>query len=301
MNLVASLQPGGSTHGSAGIQTAYEVAHRSHRDDGVTRVILCTDGDFNVGLTDQHELTRLIKDEAKRGVYLTVLGFGMGNYKDSTLELLADNGNGNYAYIDTPHEAHKVLVEELSATLVTIAKDVKIQVEFNPRHVGSYRLIGYENRMLETEDFDDDRKDAGEVGAGHNITALYELTPPSPHWRQELDLRYQDTDAPESIQNPWDDELMRVQVRYKPPTSSRSLLMSQTVPLRTGTDRSDDLRFAAAVAAFGMILRDSPHAGSASFDMVMNLAEEGAQDPYGHRQEFLELVRVADQTVAMGW
>ncbi len=266
----------------------------------MNRVILCTDGDFNVGVTSQSELVDLIEQKAKSGVFLSVLGFGMGNLKDSTLEKLADKGNGNYAYIDTFAEAQKVFGEQLLGTLVTIAKDVKIQVEFNPAHVAGYRLIGYENRMLRAEDFNDDRKDAGEIGAGHTVTALYEIVPagvevPAP----DVDpLKYQRPAVRPVRRRVASDEVMTIKLRYKEPDGDTSELIE--VPVadtgRTYQRASEDFKFAASVAAFGMILRDSPHKGSASFGSVLELAEEGvAGDRSGYRQEFLKLVEQASQ------
>ena len=296
LQAIKRLESGGSTNGGQGIQLAYDVATQNFIDGGVNRVILATDGDFNVGVTNQGELVRLIEDKAKSGVFLTVLGFGMGNVKDSTLEKLADKGNGSYAYIDTFLEAKKVFGQQLGATLVTIAKDVKIQIEFNPAQVGAYRLIGYENRILAAEDFNDDTKDAGEIGAGHTVTALYELVPAG----QEVDLpsvdplRYQRhtrlTRAADT------DELFTLKLRYKDPDADASQLLSFTikdddVPFEQA---SEDLKFAASVAGFGMILRQSEHKGTATLDGVLEIAEEGlGDDRYGYRREFIELVRKA--------
>jgi Ca-activated chloride channel family protein len=290
------LEAGGSTNGGQGIELAYQVARKHYQPGAINRVILATDGDFNVGTTSQSELVRLIEEEREGGVFLTVLGFGMGNYQDSTLEKLADHGNGNYAYIDTFREAQKVLVNDLSATLMTIAKDVKIQVEFNPSLVGAYRLIGYENRHLADRDFNDDTKDAGEIGAGHSVTALYEVVPVGvPIPTSDVDaLKYQTPRAPSAAAATG--ELMTVKLRYKPPTGSKSQLVS--VPVqdhRTPLARTtDDFRFSAAVAAFGMLLRDSEHRGDASYEMVRGLAR-GAQghDPFGYRREFVGLVSKA--------
>ncbi len=270
------LEAGGSTNGGQGIQLAYKVAQQSFLQSGANRVILCTDGDFNVGVTDRGELTRLIEQKAKNGVFLTVLGFGYGNLKDATLEKLADRGNGNYAYVDTLREARKVLVEQMAGTLLTIAKDVKIQVEFNPARAKSYRLVGYENRVLAAQDFHDDTKDAGEIGAGHTVTALYEVVP-----------------AGEQASA---GELLTVNLRYKAPDgdTSKLLRVPATDEGRKMDQADDDFRFAAAVAAFGMLLRDSPHKGSATFAMVRELAAAGrGQDPHGHRAEFLQLVDTA--------
>jgi Ca-activated chloride channel family protein len=285
------LGAGGSTNGAAGIQLAYRTAEENFRKDGINRVILATDGDFNVGTSSEGELTRLVEEKAKGGVALTVLGLGMGNYKDSMLEKLADKGNGNYAYLDTLQEAKKVLVEQASGTLVTIAKDVKLQVEFNPARVQAYRLIGYENRLLRSEDFNDDLKDAGELGAGHTVTALYELVPVDEHVElPAVDaLKYQ---RPGAVTGEAGAELLTVKLRYKHPVGDTSRLLSIPVvdaPLR---EPSPDARFAAAVAEFGLLLRDSPHKGRASWGEVLELATASAgNDPY--RREFLELVRQA--------
>lgn len=290
------LQAGGSTNGGEGIQLAYAVAKQNYRPQSVNRVILCTDGDFNVGVTNQGDLTRLIEEKAKEGVFLTVLGFGMGNYKDSTLEKLADQGNGNYGYIDTIHEARKLLVEQLGGTLVTIAKDVKIQVDFNPAHVAAYRLIGYENRLLRDEDFRDDTKDAGEIGAGHTVTALYELVPPG----QEESLpdveptRYQT--APEPSEAAGSGESLTLRLRFKQPDGDTS--QEQSFPATDSGQSLEgttpDFQFAAAVACFGMLLRDSEHKGDAGYGLVLELARRGkGDDPTGYRGEFIELVRTA--------
>ncbi len=291
-----SLEAGGSTNGAEGIELAYRTARTQFRNGGVNRVILATDGDFNVGTTSQDALVQLIERERQSGVFLTVLGFGTGNTKDSTMEMLADKGNGNYAYIDTIGEARKVLVEQAGATLVTIAKDVKIQVEFNPNYVRSYRLIGYENRILRAEDFNDDRKDAGEIGAGHSVTALYELVPngvASP--AGDVDpLKYQAGAAPTNAAGT--DELLTIKLRYKAPDADDSRLLSTVV--RKSDVRLDggsaDLRFASSVAAFGMILRGSEHKGTATYALARQLAERGlGGDPQGHRREFLTLVDAA--------
>ncbi len=267
--------------------------------------MLATDGDFNVGISDRSSLIRLIEKEARTGVFLTVLGFGMGNLKDSRLEQLADHGNGNYAYIDTIREARKVLVEEAGGTLVTIAKDVKIQVEFNPAEVAAYRLIGYENRVLRDEDFNDDTKDAGEIGAGHTVTALYEIVPqglrhPAPaidplKYQQP---RYEDRERKVHSGNLLTEaagsgELMTVKIRWKEPDGNRSRLQELAVVDRGRglNTASEDFCFAAAVAGFGMLLRDSDHSGDLTFDDVMALAENGmGRDRHGHRSGFLELV-----------
>lgn len=290
------LEAGGSTHGSEGIELAYQTAVANFIPGGVNRVILCTDGDFNVGVTNPGELVRLIEEKAQNGVFLTVLGFGMGNYKDGTVEMLADKGNGNYAYIDTLNEGRKVLVEQMSGTLVTIAKDVKIQVEFNPSHVSSYRLIGYENRLLRKEDFNDDKKDAGEIGAGHTVTALYEIVPAGKSVGiPSVDpLKYQQPGQPSAAAN--SPELFTVKLRYKEPDGDSSKLM--VVPVNDNeaslAKASDDFKFSSAVAAFGMILRDSPYKGAATLNGVWELANESkARDREGYREEFLQLVEQA--------
>ncbi|MCC7380337.1 MAG: von Willebrand factor type A domain-containing protein [Deltaproteobacteria bacterium] len=290
------LEAGGSTNGGSGIQLAYSVAQLRRQLEGTNRVILATDGDFNVGVTDRGELERLITAQAKSGVFLSVLGFGMGNYQDANLELLADKGNGNYAYIDRLDEARKVLVEELAGTIHTVAKDVKVQLELNPARIGAYRLIGYENRALAAKDFADDKKDAGEVGAGHAVTALYELIPAgSPELQApEGNLRYRDPRplSPAATSG----ELFTVKLRYKEPTGDTSQLIEKPVHevrdlFREG---SDDLRFAAAVAAFGMILRDSPHKGDATLEQVHGWAKSSvAGDPGGYRRELVKLVERA--------
>jgi Ca-activated chloride channel family protein len=292
-----ALHAGGSTNGGAGLQTAYSLAQRDFQTEGVNRVILCTDGDFNVGITSPTELTRVIEEKARAGVFLSVLGFGVGNLKDSTMEQLADCGNGNYAYIDTLNEAHKVLIAQMSGTLVTVAKDVKVQVEFNPAHVRTYRLIGYENRLLAAEDFNDDRRDAGDIGAGHSVTGLYEIEPASLGGdRAGVDpLKYQPSTRsarPRTAAS----ELLTLKVRFKEPTGDTSRLL--TFPLvdtgRSYGQASPDFKFAASVAAFGMILRHSPHRGTATWDGVLELGGEGVgRDAEGLRAEFLGLVRRA--------
>ncbi|MFZ2641058.1 MAG: von Willebrand factor type A domain-containing protein, partial [Verrucomicrobiia bacterium] len=289
----------GSTNGADGIRLAYDEATRHLVKRGVNRVILCTDGDFNVGTTELTELTRLIEQKRKSGVFLSVLGFGAGNLKDATLERLADKGNGHYTYIDTFFEARKVLVEQMSGTLVTIAKDVKIQVEFNPAKVAGYRLIGYENRLLRKEDFNNDRKDAGEIGAGHTVTALYEIVPagqalPTP----PVDaLKYQPIPKPVTPVTTSDD-LLTVKLRYKQPDGDKSALIEQALADsgKSYAAASRDFKFAAAVAAFGMVLRDSENKGNATLAGVLELAEEGSgPDASGYRTEFLSLVKKAQK------
>ena len=287
-----NLRAGGTTHGSAGIDLAYQVAGQNFIPGGINRVILATDGDFNVGVTSPGALTRLIEAKAKSGIFLTVLGFGMGNLKDSTMEKLADKGNGNYGYIDNITEARKMLVDQMSGTLVTIAKDVKIQVEFNPAEVGSYRLIGYENRMLRAEDFKDDTKDAGEIGSDHRVTALYEIIPaglPGPGPGVDP-LKYQK--PLEQTAEAASGELASIKLRYKEPDGRDSRLLSLTVKDENQFDA--DFQFAAAVAAFGMLLRDSSHKGRVGYDQVIALAQAGrGSDEFGYRAEFISLVRNA--------
>jgi len=321
---IDKLEAGGSTNGGAGIQLAYDTAVGAFIKGGANRVILATDGDFNVGTTDQGQLVDLIEQKAKSNVFLSVLGFGMGNLKDSTLEKLSDKGNGNYAYIDSQAEARKVLVEQLSGTLVTIAKDVKIQIEFNPAKVQSYRLIGYENRILAKEDFNDDRKDAGEIGAGHTVTALYEVIPVGAAATIAAvagvdPLEYQDPPkAPEAVTTPGpgagapaadgpvaeaknkSQDLLMLKLRYKLPDGDTSKLLKYPV---ADKDQSigaagDDCELAAAVAAFGMQLRGSAHKGTVNYAMILELAEAAiGEDKEGYRREFVDLVKRAQ---AMG-
>ena len=290
------LNSGGSTNGAAGIELAYSTAQENFIEGGTNRVILATDGDFNVGVTNRGDLTRLIEDKAKQGTFLTVLGFGMGNIQDATLEQLADKGNGNYAYIDTTAEAKKVLVDEMGGTLVAIAKDVKIQIEFNPAMVQGYRLIGYENRLLAAQDFNDDTKDAGEIGAGHTVTALYEIVPVGVEMdTREVDaLKYQSPRKRSKASA--DGELFTLKLRYKQPDGDTSSLLEFPIADSGNSyvDASGDFKFAASVAGFGMILRDSPHKGSASYDGIIELAGEGVgADPHGYRAQFIGLVKKA--------
>jgi Ca-activated chloride channel family protein len=295
---LAGLDAGGSTNGGAGIELAYKIAQDNFIEHGINRVILCTDGDFNVGVTSEGDLTRLIEGERDHGVFLTVLGFGMGNVKDATMEKLADRGNGNYAYIDSLAEARKVLVKEAGATLVTVAKDVKIQVELNPAKVAGYRLIGYEDRLLRDQDFDDDTKDAGEIGAGHAVTALYEIVPagvdvPAPAAQK---LKYQTPAA--GRPGPASPELMTVKIRYKAPDGDKSALLTHAVDDAQHTIRqtSTDFRWAAAVAAFGMMLRESPERGTMTWKLVTNLAKSSiGDDPEGYRRELVSLIAAASK------
>jgi Ca-activated chloride channel homolog len=298
LDAIQRLRAGGSTHGSAGIRTAYALARTNRVADGVNRVILCTDGDFNVGETSREQLLSLIAEEAKSGVFLTALGFGMGNYNDAAMELLADRGNGTYAYIDSFREARKVLFEELESSLVTVAKDVKLQIEFNPAQVQSWRLIGYENRALANRDFNDDTKDAGDIGAGHAVTALYELVPVAGGEPGVDPLRYAKQESPAQPARVRPEEMLFVKVRYKLPEATESRLLELAVPgaVQPWDRVGPDFHFAAAVAGFGMLLRESPHRGNLDFDRVVAMAERGlGTDPEGYRAEFIDLVRRARQ------
>lgn len=290
------LHAGGSTNGADGIRLAYRVARQNFIQGGTNRVILATDGDFNVGTTSEGELVRLIEEERKSGVFLTVLGFGSGNLNDSSMEKLADHGNGSYAYVDSIAEAHKVLVREAGSTLVTVAKDVKLQIEWNPARVASYRLIGFENRVLAARDFNDDKKDAGELGAGHSMTALYEIVPLAAAGRavgSEVDPLKYSAQAPTAAAQ--SDELLTLKLRYKRPDADVSRLMSQPVKDAVSSAQgSSDLRWAAAVACFGMLLRDSEHKGQATVAMADSLARGAVgADPEGHRHEFVSLIEKA--------
>jgi Ca-activated chloride channel family protein len=307
---LGQLRTGGSTAGGAGIQLAYQIAEDNFIEGGTNRVILCTDGDFNVGVTSTAELERLCEQKAKEtGVFLSVLGFGRGNLNDAMMEAIADHGNGNYHYVDNRAEARRVLVEEMTGTLVTIAKDVKIQVEFNPRQVAGYRLIGYENRMLRTEDFNDDTKDAGEIGAGHTVTALYEVVPagqkvevpPVDELKYQPSLRTTAAEqgpvpARDGLERAPSDELLTLKMRYKQPDgdTSRKLEWVVTDDGKAFRAASGDFQFAAAVAGFGLLLRDSQYKGNLTFAAVLELAQSAlGTDEYGYRAEFLEMVRRA--------
>jgi len=298
LSRIDDLSAGGSTNGGDGIRLAYEQAQENFIKGGTNRVILCTDGDFNVGTTDTKELVNLVKRKAKGGVYLTALGFGTGNHNDAMMEKVSNDGNGNYFYVDSNSEAQKVFVQELSGTLVTIAKDVKIQIEFNPEEVDSYRLIGYENRRLAAKDFNDDKKDAGEIGAGHTVTAIYEIVPIG----AEVDspavdrLKYQKVAnrvRPKKVNG---GELLTLKIRYKQPDGTKSTKVEYVVKDQgiAFNKASDEMQFASAVASFGMLLRNSKHRGDASYDAVMEVAQASlGQDKYGRRKEFLEMVRRA--------
>jgi len=295
---IDKLEAGGSTAGGAGIKLAYKVASENFIKSGNNRVILCTDGDFNVGQSSDDAMERLIEEERKSGVFLTVLGYGMGNYKDSKMQKLADKGNGNHAYIDGISEAKKVLVNEFGGTLFTIAKDVKLQIEFNPEKVQGYRLIGYENRMLAKEDFNDDKKDAGELGSGHTVTALYEVIPvgvESDFLKSVAPLKYQKNVEPLS-QSSHNDEILTVKFRYKAPDGDVSKLIEHPVKDKqvSLTKTSDNFRFAASVAQFGMLLRNSEFKSNASYENVIDLAQKArGEDGEGYRAEFIRLVQSA--------
>jgi Ca-activated chloride channel family protein len=296
LDAIENLSAGGTTHGSAGLRLAYEIAEDSFVKGGVNRVILATDGDFNVGITSRGELIRLIEEKANSGVFLTVLGFGVGNINDSTLEQLADHGNGNYAYIDGLWEARKVLVEQIGATLVTIARDVKLQLEFNPDAVKAFRLIGYENRVLAHQDFNDDKKDAGDIGAGHAVTAFYEVVPVGAaiDARFAVPLKYQEPMRPSKRAK--SNEVLTLKLRYKQPDASKSRLMEKTLSARDKDfeKTSTDFRFAASVAAFGMLLRESPYKGDASFAQTLAWAKASQGTDSGRlRAKFLILVEKA--------
>ncbi|MFN0019530.1 MAG: vWA domain-containing protein [Pirellulaceae bacterium] len=314
ISALEQLHAGGSTNGGQGIHLAYQLAEQNFIKGGVNRVILCSDGDFNVGTTSTGDLVRLAVDKSKSGVFLSVLGFGNGNHNDEMLEQIADKANGNYAFIDSEAEARKVLVEQLSGTLVTIAKDVKIQVEFNPAQVASYRLIGYENRKLADRDFNDDKKDAGEIGAGHSVTVLYEIVPPGAEpVAPEVDpLKYQkkgEATAPvkegqtDLAKTKFMDELLTLKMRYQPPAGGQSTLL--TFPVKDSQAKfgaaSQDFQFATAVASFGMLLRNSQFKGDTSFAAVLETAAASkGEDKYGYRAEFMELVKAAQRLSGKG-
>lgn len=287
LRAINDLEAGGSTAGAAGINTAYDIAQKYFIDGGNNRVILATDGDLNVGLSSESELTRLIEEKRESGVFLSVLGFGTGNYKDNRLEALADYGNGNYSYIDSEKEAKKVLVDEMSGTLFTVAKDVKFQLEFNPTNVKGYRLIGYENRVMAAEDFNDDTKDAGEIGAGHSVTVLYEIVPADSKMELgESELKY--ASDSESVMG---DELLTVNIRYKEPEGSESKLLTYPVNKSLYSDKmSADMNFASCVAEFGMLLRNSRYIGDVTYkDVSAQLSKYDYSDD-DYKDEFIYLV-----------
>lgn len=297
LNALDGVNSGGSTAGGAGIQLAYKIAKENLIADGNNRVILATDGDFNVGTSSSSELVRLIEEKRKDNIYLTICGFGMGNYKDGRMEQISNAGNGNYFYIDNIREAKKVFVTQMRANMFTIAKDVKIQIEFNPQTVKAYRLIGYENRLLAKEDFDDDTKDAGELGAGHTVTAIYEVILANSKSTQKIgkaaNLKYQNTNTSNNKT-----DLMTIKFRYKPIQSDQSILLEkilQNTNIKTFENSSDNYRFSAAVAGFGMLLRDSEFKGNATYDAIKNLAKGAlGTDKEGYRAEFLQMIQTAN-------
>ncbi len=296
LDALERLSAGGSTAGGEGLKLAYGIAKENFIEGGNNRIILATDGDFNVGVSSTSEMERLVEKERDNGVFMTVLGFGTGNIKDNKMETIADKGNGNYAYIDNIQEARKILISEFGGTLFSIAKDVKFQIEFNPKQVKSYRLIGYENRLLNDEDFNDDKKDAGEMGAGHTVTALYEIVPAnskSRKHRPSVDpLKYQTT---ETVSGKVSDELLTIKLRYKEPDGNKSKLME--IPLENSVvkNTSDNFRFSVAVAEFGMLLRNSEFAGDISVDSILELARSAkGDDEEGYRSEFIQLVKMVN-------
>ena len=297
LGALGEMSAGGSTNGGAGIQLAYKLARENHKKNGINRVILCTDGDFNVGRTEENDLVKLVKKQAASGTFLSVLGYGAGNINDSMLEAITNHGNGNYFYIDSLREGRKVLMRDLMSTLVTIAKDVKIQIEFNPKHVQHYRLIGYANRMLRAEDFGNDRIDAGEVGAGRSVTALYEIVPAGapPVQRDFTELKYQKParPAPPKMKIVESDELCTVKLRYKKPKEKQSILMEQPAVYRSREwkEASKDFQLSAGAALWGMLLRESEYAGSGDATLALELVREGkGADPFGRREELINLI-----------
>ena len=291
--VIDDLVASGSTAGGAGLQTAYEVAEKNFLPKGNNRIILATDGDFNVGISSRDELQRLVEEKRNKGIYISVLGYGMGNYRDDMAETIANKGNGNYAYIDNLTEAKKVLVNEFGGTLYTVAKDVKLQLEFNPQYVKEYRLVGYENRALANEDFEDDKKDAGEIGAGHTVTALYELIPAKGATTDGL--RYQ-----KQVKEGFANELAFLKIRYKDPVvkDAKSVEESTPIPftLTDLTQTDDDYRFAAAVAEWGMLLRNSKYKAKSSYKQVIDLAKNAiGKDEEGYRKEFIRLVELSEK------
>jgi Ca-activated chloride channel family protein len=289
------LQAGGSTAGGEGIELAYKIAKKYFIKKGNNRVILATDGDFNIGISGDDDLIKLNEKKRDQDIFLSVLGFGTGNYKDSKMEKIADKGNGNYAYIDNILEAKKVLVKEMGGTLLTIAKDVKLQIEFNPTHVKSYRLIGYENRKLNNEDFNDDKKDAGELGSGHSVTALYEIVPASNKDEETDELKYQTQPLVNNGSSP--NEILTVKFRYKEPKAKESKLIAQVVydEYKQFENASENLKFSASVIEFGMLLRESNYKGNSNFKGIIKLAKEAkGKDEEGYRAEFIRLVETAE-------
>lgn len=294
LNALEKLEAGGSTSGAAGLELAYEIAIKNFIENGNNRIILATDGDFNVGPSSDQAMKKMIKKNRDKGVEISVLGFGMGNYKDSKMETIADNGNGNYYYIDNLLEARKVLVKEFGGTFYTIAKDVKFQLEFNPYYVSEYRLIGYENRLLENEDFKNDKKDAGDIGAGHSVTALYEIILSENKSKTGNSLKYQTSVLTNYAQE--SNDLITLKLRYKPAKRKKSKLIEQVVKntLTSGASISNNFKFAAAVASFGMLLRDSKHKGTTNWTSTIELAKAGkGVDPEGYRGEMIRLMETA--------
>ncbi|MDR0334162.1 MAG: von Willebrand factor type A domain-containing protein [Dysgonamonadaceae bacterium] len=297
IDAIDGLVASGGTAGGDGIQRAYRIAEQNFIRGGNNRIVLATDGDFNIGISNPRELENFIETKRRTGVFLTVLGYGMGNLKDNRLQILSEKGNGNYAYIDNIQEAYKVLVHEFGGTMYTVAKDVKIQVEFNPAHVNAYRLVGYESRMLNKEDFNDDTKDAGELGAGHTVTVLYEIIPAGVENRfgSVDNLRYQQRESMPSVTN-FSNELMTVKLRYKDPESDVSKRFDMPVANSLNRNPSADFKFAMSVAMFGQLLRDSDFKGSSDYQKVIALAREGVgRDEQGYRKEFIRLAEVAGQ------
>ena len=291
--VIDDLVASGSTAGGAGLQTAYEVAEKNFLPKGNNRIILATDGDFNVGISSRDELQRLVEEKRNNGIYISVLGYGMGNYRDDMAETIANKGNGNYAYIDNFTEAKKVLVNEFGGTLYTVAKDVKLQLEFNPQYVKEYRLVGYENRTLANEDFEDDKKDAGEIGAGHTVTALYELIPAKGATTDGL--RYQ-----KQVKEGFANELAFLKIRYKDPVVKDAKSVEESTPIPFSltdlTQTDDDYRFAAAVAEWGMLLRNSKYKAKSSYKQVIDLAKNAiGKDEEGYRKEFIRLVELSEK------
>ncbi|MCB8998709.1 MAG: von Willebrand factor type A domain-containing protein [Bacteroidales bacterium] len=298
LSALDKLQAGGSTAGGEGLLLAYKTASENFISGGNNRIILATDGDFNIGVSSNAEMERLIEKERDKGIFITVLGFGMGNYKDDKMEIIADKGNGNYAYIDNLQEARKVLVSEFGGTLFTIAKDVKFQLEFNPRRVKAYRLIGYENRMLNAEDFNNDKKDAGEMGSGHTVTALYEIVPAGSdeHFNKIDPLKYQEN--PAKVCSSESDELLTIKLRYKKPDGNSSILYEKPVrgEVLDISNTSDNFRFSAAVAEFGLVLRNSEFKAGATMEQLIRLAQGSrGKDEEGYRGEFIKLANTAKE------
>lgn len=297
LGVVNSLGAGGSTAGAEGIRTAYEIAENNFMKEGNNRVILATDGDFNVGIRDADDLEKLIEKKRKTGVFLSVLGYGMGNYKDHKMQTLADKGNGNHAYIDNIQEARKIFISEFGGTLFTIAKDVKIQIEFNPAYVQAYRLVGYENRLLDKKDFNDDTKDAGEIGSGHVVTAIYEIVKTgskSSIIGKVDDLKYQKTQKQERPEPGFSDELATIKFRYKQPDGDKSKKVVDVISpeMKSFKKCNDDLRFSVAVAEFGMLLRESAYVEQGSLEEVIKIASKAkGKDEEGYRAEFVRLVK----------